>query len=88
MYSTEEVVQLVIDDLLEAETCLQDDPIKDIVPYMIRTSTATGDIVDKAAKDAMDKYVARMNLYSVKAMLAALIRLAVNTELPSARPKR
>ena len=70
MYSTEEVVQLVIDDLLEAETCLQDDPIKDIVPYMIRTSTATGDIVDKAAKDAMDKYVARMNLYSVKAMLA------------------
>lgn len=37
---------------------------------MIRTSTSAGDVVDKAAKDEMDKYVARMNLYSVKAMLA------------------
>ena len=70
MYSTKEVVQLVIDDLLEAEKCLQNDPIQNVVPYMIRTSTSAGDVVDKAAKDEMDKYVARVNLYSVKAMLA------------------
>ncbi|BDF56793.1 MULTISPECIES: RagB/SusD family nutrient uptake outer membrane protein [Butyricimonas] len=70
MYSTKEVVQLVINDLLEAEKCLQNDPIQNVVPYMIRTSTSAGDVVDKAAKDEMDKYVARMNLYSVKAMLA------------------
>ena len=70
MYSTKEVVQLVINDLLEAEKCLQNDPIQNVVPYMIRTSTSAGDVVDKAAKDEMDKYVARVNLYSVKAMLA------------------
>ena len=70
MYSTKEVVQLVINDLLEAEKCLQNDPIQNVVPCMIRTSTSAGDVVDKAAKDEMDKYVARMNLYSVKAMLA------------------
>ena len=70
MYSTKEVVQLVINDLLEADKCLQNDPIQNVVPYMIRTSTSAGDVVDKAAKDEMDKYVARMNLYSVKAMLA------------------
>lgn len=70
MYSTEEVMQLVINDLSEAEKCLENDPIKDVVPYAIRTSTAQGDIVDKAAKDQADKYVARVNLYAVKAMLA------------------
>ena len=70
MYSTKEVVQLVINDLLEAEKCLQNDPIQNVVPYMIRTSTSAGDVVDKAAKDEMDKFVARVNLYSVKAMLA------------------
>ena len=61
---------MVINDLLEAEKCLQNDPIQNVVPYMIRTSTSAGDVVDKAAKDEMDKYVARVNLYSVKAMLA------------------
>jgi len=70
MYLTKEVVQLVINDLLEAEKCLQNDPIQNVVPYMIRTSTSAGDVVDQAAKDEMDKYVARVNLYSVKAMLA------------------
>ena len=59
MYSTKEVVQLVINDLLEAEKCLQNDPIQNVVPYMIRTSTSAGDVVDKAAKDEMDKYVAQ-----------------------------
>lgn len=56
---------------------------------MIRTSTSAGDVVDKAAKDEMDKYVARVNLYSVKAMLGS--RLSGSQEnmlLLSARPKR
>lgn len=70
MYTTEEVLQLIIDDLLEAEECLKNDPIKDVIPYAIRTSTPQGDIVDKAAKDEADKYIARVNLYAVKAMLA------------------
>lgn len=70
MYTTEEVLQLVINDLKEAEGCLKTDPIEAVVPYAIRTSTTQGDIIDKAAKDEADKYIARVNLYGVKAMLA------------------
>ncbi len=58
MYTVEEVVQLVINDLKEAETLLANDPIVSTVPYTLAT------------KNDADKYVARMNLYSVKAMLA------------------
>lgn len=71
MYSAEEVLQLIINDLKEAEECLADDPIKNVVPYQIvSTVEGKGDVVDAAAKDAADKYVARINLYAVKAMLA------------------
>lgn len=71
MYSAEEVVQLVINDLKEAETCLTDDPITTVVPYEIKSPVEGGaDVVDAAAKDQADQYVARMNLYGVKAMLA------------------
>ncbi len=71
MYSAEETVQLIINDLLEAEQCLANDPITKVIPYAIRTSTDNAtNIIDKSAKDAADQYVARMNLYAVKAMLA------------------
>ncbi|MEG2556255.1 MAG: RagB/SusD family nutrient uptake outer membrane protein [Odoribacter sp.] len=70
MYSVEEVMQLIINDLKEAEICLANDPIIGVIPYAITTSTNDGEIVDAAAKDKADQYVARMNLYSVKAMLA------------------
>lgn len=70
MYTVEEVLQLVINDLKEAEECLKNDPIGEVIPYAIRTSTTQGDIIDKAAKDEADKYIARVNLYGVKAMLA------------------
>lgn len=71
MYTAEEVVQLVINDLLEAEQCLANDPIQDVVPYQIVTVKNDGtQVTDAAAKDEADKYVARMNLYAVKAMLA------------------
>ena len=58
MYTVGEVVQLVINDLKEAETLLASDPIVSTVPYTLGT------------KSDADKYVARMNLYGVKAMLA------------------
>ena len=70
MYTAEECVQLVINDLLEAEQCLQNDPIEGVVPYEIRTVTDQGEIIDAAAKNEADQYVARINLYAVKAMLA------------------
>lgn len=58
MYTVEETIQLVINDLLEAEKLLANDPIVEIIPYM------------QSTKNQADKLVARMNLYSVKAMLA------------------
>lgn len=70
MYSVEEVLQLVINDLLEAETCLANDPITTVTPYAITSNVNNAEVVDGAAKDASDQYVARMNLYAVKAMLA------------------
>lgn len=87
MYSTEEVMQLVINDLLEAETCLANDPIKDVIPYEIKTSTPQGDIVDKAAKDEADKYIARVNLYGVKAMLARAYQARGENEKAIAKAK-
>lgn len=69
MYSVEETIQLIINDLKEAEQCLQNDPIEDVVPYEIRTTTDQGEVIDAAAKDAADQYIARINLYSVKALL-------------------
>lgn len=70
MYTTEETIQLVINDLLDAEQCLQNDPINDVVPYEFRTTTEQGEVIDAAAKNEADKYIARINLYGVKAMLA------------------
>lgn len=76
MYSAEEVLQLVIYDLKEAEECLANDPINGVVPYVIASTwdgVAEGSNESKgvsAYRDEADQYVARMNLYAVKAMLA------------------
>ncbi len=58
MYSVEEGVQLVVNDLKEAEKLLSNDPINTVRPY------------EMANKNDADKYVARFNLYGVKALLA------------------
>nr|WP_162989019.1 RagB/SusD family nutrient uptake outer membrane protein [Pedobacter schmidteae] len=64
VYTVEENVQLVVDDLREAERLLAKDPITMAKPY------------EMASKNMADKYVARINLYGVKALLArvALMR--------------
>lgn len=59
-YTVEECLQLVLNDLNEAETFLANDLITTITPHEI------------ADKNEADKYVARMNLYTVKAMKARL----------------
>ncbi len=59
-YTVEECVQLVLNDLTEAEKLLAGDPIVDAVPYTM------------SKKNEADKYVARMNLYAVKALKARL----------------
>lgn len=58
VYSVEEAVQLVVDDLKAAETFLSNDPINTVKPY------------EMVNKNEADRYVARFNLYSAKAMLA------------------
>lgn len=58
VYNVEESVQLVINDLKEAEKLLINDPINTVKPF------------EMASKNDADKYVARMNLYGVKALLA------------------
>lgn len=71
MYTAEEAVQLVLNDLKEAETSLAGDPITRVIPYKITTDDETaGAVVDAAAKNEADRYVARMNLYAVKALMA------------------
>lgn len=71
MYTTEETIQLIINDLLKAEEYLANDPITQIIPYQITTPVeGGGEVIDEAAKNEADQYVARINLYSIKAMLA------------------
>lgn len=70
MYSVEEVLQLIINDLKEAEECLVNDPITNVIPYSITSITDGVEETNAAAKDMADQYVARINLYAVKAMLA------------------
>lgn len=62
-YNVEECVQLVLNDLDEAEKWLSDDPIKTIKPYEL------------TSKNEADQYVARMNIYAVKAMKARLYQM-------------
>ncbi|MGL5683202.1 MAG: RagB/SusD family nutrient uptake outer membrane protein [Marinifilaceae bacterium] len=57
-YNVEEVMQLIINDLIEAEQLLDEDPIIGSKPYSLES------------KDQADKFVARMNIYAVQATLA------------------
>ncbi len=59
-YTVAECVQLVLNDLIDAEKLLAADPTVDEVPYTMSN------------KNDADKYVARMNLYAVKALKARL----------------
>lgn len=59
-YTIEECVQLVLNDLSEAEELLADDEITTLNPYEL------------SDKDDADLYVARMNIYAVKALKARL----------------
>lgn len=65
VYTTQEYLNLVVGDLENALECLKDDPICSVVPYEL------GNRVDEN-KDQADQYVARMNYYAAKALLAGL----------------
>jgi len=67
-YTVEECVELVKEDLLEAEKLLaESDKILDIIPYELGYAEGTTEIINK---NEADKCVARMNYYAIKAMLA------------------
>lgn len=61
IYTTEGFLKQVILDLTNAAELLKGDPILNVTPYQIATGTN---------KDFADQYVARMNYFAVKAMLA------------------
>lgn len=63
IFSTEEYLELVVKDLQEAVRLLENDPIRAVVPY----EWGNG---EKENKDRSDQYVARMNYYAAKALLA------------------
>lgn len=87
MYTAAELVQLVIDDLLKAEKYLVADPIVQVIPFEIKSESDKGLVVDAAAKDEADKYVARMNLYAVKALLARVYQARGQNELAIQKAK-
>ena len=60
LYTTEETLDLILEDLQEAERCFAKDPIVGVQVYNIDN------------KNTADQYVARMNLYAVKALMARI----------------
>lgn len=66
VYTVEEVVQLVLNDLNEAEQHLVADPITIVKPYELGFSEEG--LLE--GRNLSDKYVARINLYTVKAIKA------------------
>lgn len=63
VYSTMDYLNLVIGDLEDAVKYLENDPIKEVKPYQLGNG-------DDENKDGADLYVARMNYYATKALLA------------------
>lgn len=63
VFSTEEYLELVVKDLQEAVRLLENDPIRTVIPYEWGNGK-------KENKDRSDQYVARMNYYAAKALLA------------------
>lgn len=65
VYSTEDYLKLVIKDLKDALNYLENDPIKGVAPYELGNG-------EEKNKNEADLYVARMNYYAVKALLARI----------------
>lgn len=63
---SKEFVDFVIADLKEAEELLINDPILSVIPYQLGKDVAP----EEQTKNEADTYVARMNYWAVKAMLA------------------
>lgn len=61
--STKDYIGLVVKDLEEALTCLENDPIRTAIPWQLGNEKGQN-------KDEADLYVARMNYFAVQALLA------------------
>ncbi len=64
--SGKEFLDLVVQDLKEAEGLLAEDPILSVIPYQL----GSDELPEEQTKTEADTYVARMNYWAVKAMLA------------------
>ena len=63
LYTTKKVCELILEDLKAAEEYLKNDPIIGQKIYELKDD-------EKPFRNSADKYVARMNLYAVKALMA------------------
>lgn len=63
VYTTKDYLDLVVRDLEDAVKYLENDPIVGVIPYQLGNG-------DDENKDEADLYVARMNYYAAKALLA------------------
>lgn len=66
VYTGKQFLALVHEDLQSALGYLEEDPIHALVPYQLWDNVDA----DKKNKDAADQYVARMNYFAVKALMA------------------
>lgn len=83
VYSGTEIIGLVLEDLHAALTFLEHDPIQEVVPHEMGNAAADGDDPVNKNKNGADTYVARMNYYAVKALMARVY--LANGDLKEAR---
>ena len=67
LYTTQKVVELILADLIQAEKYLQQDPIVGMKVFELKDN-----VDDMPIRNSADKYVARMNLYAVKALMSRI----------------
>lgn len=65
LYTTQEIITLILNDLAKAEEYLKNDPIVGVKVFELKD-------VEAPFRNSADKYVARMNLYAVKALMARI----------------
>lgn len=84
LYTTQKVIDLILADLKQAEEYLKNDPIIGVKVYELLDESKNSD--NKVpCRNSADKYVARMNIYAVKALMA---RIYLDTkDYPQAREK-
>lgn len=84
VYSGDDFVGLVLEDLNRALVAFEDDPIRNVVPYQLWDQGTSAQEGGKN-KNGADQYVARMNYFAVNALMARVY--LAKGDLKNAREK-